>query len=487
MKNRIFILGIMALTLAGASSCSKTGMSLEATEGKAELRIDSVTPDSGIAPDQITIIGSGFAMKLSDNLASINGEPLTPVEASLTRLKFTIPYNPAGSYPVVLTVGDKTIEGPLFTYGESKGFTFTPAAGEGGTKITLNGSTFSATASENTVTIGGKQATVLSASRSVLVVEAPEQEEGTEFKIKVNVTGKPEMESETAFKYGSYEYQPFVEIVSYAQANSLLFLDDNTILFGSYESNHPFYTVALSSPKPALFANPISDNSRSTAITLNESDGLAYIAFPKASKVGYMDITKATPAVTLLDIAPAIADAGDVKFDSDGNMYVLSRSGKTIYRLEKGNYTAATSYVDMNSEVKNGDLISFDFDWDGNIIVATQYYGLWRVSADGKVKTQLLSGIRYPGNPSLKTGDTFDEITTLLVDRKRKDIYLNDASAKVIYVLRLAKGDSAAEVLGVADQFIPYGMVFSPSRDGLYSGARWHHDGAIIKIPIVIK
>ena len=479
----------MAAALA-FSSCEKhPGVSsLEATEGKAELRIDYITPESGISPVEITIVGSGFAMKLSDNVASINGEELTAVEASLTRLKYTIPYNPAGSYPVVLKVGDKTVEGPLFTYGESKGFTFTPEAGEWGTKITLNGSTFSTVPEENIVTIGGKQATVLSASRSVLVVEAPEQEEGTEFKIKVNVTGKPEMESEAAFKYGSYTYQPFVELLGYAQANCFLFLDDNTLLFGSYASDHPFYTITMASPKPVAYINAIEGNSRSTQITLCEDDGLAYVAFPKAGRVGRFDPAKSGSSVTLLDITPQITDAGDVKFDSEGNMYVLSRSGKAIYRLAKGNFTSATKFIDFASQAPNGDVIAFDFDWNGDIIVATQYYGLWRVSADGTVKTQLLDGERYQtGSPALKTGDTLDEITTLLVDSRRKDIYVNDASAKVVFVVRLRGGDSAAEVLSVADTFIPYGLVFSPSRDALYSGARWHHEGAIIKIPIVIK
>lgn len=483
MKNKILIFGLIAAASLFAS-CDKRGESLEATEGKAELKIDYVTPDTGIAPDEITIVGSGFAMKLSENVASINGEQLTPVEASLTRLKYRIPYNPQGSYPVMLTVGGKTVEGPLFTYGESKGFTFTPAAGEGGTKITLNGSTFSNTAEENTVTIGGKSAKVLSASKTVLVVEAPENEEGSEFKIVVKVTGKPDMESEAAFRYGTFSYQPFVEIQAYAQANSLLFLDDNTLLFGSYAENHPFYSINLSSPKPAAYINPIAGNSRSTEITLNDADGMAYVAFPKVNRVGYFNPAKSGSDVTLLN--PEIPDATDVKFDSENNMYVLSGNTRTIYRLAAGDYTSAVKFVDFNGTVTS-DLISMDFDWEGNIILATRYHGLWRLSADGTTKTQLLSGARYAGAPALTTGDTFDEITTLVVDRKKKDIYINDASAKVVFVVRLGKGDANAEVLSVADGFIPYGMKFSPSRDGLYSGARWHHDGAIIKIPIVIK
>lgn len=484
MKNKILMFGLMAVACLFAS-CDNRGESLEATEGKAELKIDYVTPDTGIAPDEITIVGSGFAMKLSENVASINGEQLTPVEASLTRLKYRIPYNPQGSYPVMLTVGGRTVEGPLFTYGESKGFTFTPAAGEWGTKVTLNGSTFSSVAEENTVTIGGKTANVLSASKTVLVVEAPEHEEGSEFKIVVTVTGKPDMESEAAFRYGTFSYQPFVEIQAYAQANSLLFLDDNTLLFGSYAENHPFYSINLSSPKPAAYINPIAGNSRSTEITLNEVDGMAYVAFPKVNRVGYFNPAKSGSDVTLLD--PEVPDASDVKFDSENNMYVLSRNTRTIYKLAAGNYTSAVKFVDMNSEIAGGDLISFDFDWDGNIIVVSQYCGLWRLSADGTTKTQLLSGTRYAGAPALTTGDTFDEITTLVVDRKKKDIYINDATAKVVFVVRLGKGDANAEVFSVADGFIPYDMKFSPSRDGLYSGARWHHDGAIIKIPIVIK
>ncbi|MGN0190030.1 MAG: IPT/TIG domain-containing protein, partial [Candidatus Cryptobacteroides sp.] len=461
-----------------------------ATEGKAELKITDVSPKCGKAPDVITIVGSGFSMIPSENKVTINGEPLIPVQTSITMLKCKLTYNPKGKYPVVIKVGDKEFTGPEFEFEDGPAFFFEPLIGEGGTQVTLSGSSFSDVLEENTVTIGGKPAEILSASRTKIVVKVPYFDEGEEYKFVVSVVGKEDMESEENFKYGEMVYDEYVEKASYIQANCLYFVDDSNVIFGSYSESHPFHIFNLQSLKVTDWVVDYDlENKRCTELTLNEEDGMVYGAFPKSDKVGWFDPMGS--AVTFIDFVPEILSPVCVRFDAQGNMYVASSSDKTCYRIAAGTTDAVPlfDFKDLScpeGEENGSDIITFDFDWDGNFIVALQYCGLWRVSPDGNTRQQLLLG-KYPGEPAVKTGDTFSEITAITVDRQRKDIYLNDAGAKTIMVARLAKGVENAEVLSVSDGFIPYGMKFSPSRDGLYCGARWHHDGAIIKIPISFK
>lgn len=489
MKTRLFLYTTMA-SLGLLLSCTQAEDPFAATEGKAELKITGIYPQSGKAPDIITIVGSGFSTVPSENKVTINGEPLTLVQTSITMLKCKLPYNPQGRYPVIIKVGDKEFTGPEFECEECPPFFFEPLVGEGGTELTLSGSTFSDVFEENSVTIGGKAAEILSASRTRIVLKAPNFDEGEEHKLVVSVAGKEDMESEESFRYGTMDYDQFVEKASYVQANCLHFVDDNNVIFGSYEATHPFHIFNFLSLKVTDWVVDYElENKRCTELTLNEADGMLYGAFPKSNTVGWFDPLGS--AVTFINLVPEIQSPVCVRFDAQGNMYVASSSGKTCYKVAAGTTDAVPlfDFKDLScveGEESGSDIITFDFDWEGNFIVALQYCGLWRVSPDGSTRQQLLLG-RYPGDPAIKTGDSFSEITTLTVDRQRKDIYLNDAGSKTVWVAKLAKGDSNAELDCISDSFIPYGMKFSPSRDGLYSGARWHHDGAIIKIPISFK
>lgn len=489
MKTRFLVFTIFA-ALGFCASCSRAEDPFVVTEGKAELMISEVFPKSGKAPDVITIVGAGFSMNPSGNKVTINGEPLIPVQTSVTMLKCKLPYNPKGKYPVVIKVGDKEFVGPEFECEECPPFFFEPLVGEGGTKVTLSGSTFSDVLEENSITVGGAPAEILSASRTQIVAKMPHFEVGHEYKLVLSVVGKEDMESEESFRYGEMVYDQFVERASFVQAHSLHFVDDSNVIFGSFDDSHPFHMFNFTSLKVTDWVVDYDlELKRCTELTLNEKDGMLYGAFPKANRVGYFDPLGSE--VTFFDFVPEIPLPMCVRFDADNNMYVASSSDKTCYKVAAGS-TTPVPYFDFKElvcpeeEANGSDIITFDFDWDGNFIVALQYCGLWKVSADGKTKQQLFLG-RYAGDPAIKTGDTFSEITSITVDRQRKDIYLNDAGAKTIMVARLAKGVENAEVIGISDGFIPYGMKFSPSRDGLYSGARWHHDGAIIKIPVSFK
>jgi streptogramin lyase len=91
---------------------------------KPELTVFSVTPNTGTAGDVVILNGMCFGETPEDNKVTINGTEATVLTASYSALSIVIPENPRGSYPVVVTVGEKTVEGPSFLY-VAKSHTYT--------------------------------------------------------------------------------------------------------------------------------------------------------------------------------------------------------------------------------------------------------------------------------------------------------------------------------------------------------------------------
>ena len=81
-----------------------------------ELGISSVTPAMGVAGEEIVLGGTRFSEDILKNIVSINGVRAEVLSASKRELRIKAPDNPAGSYPVIITVGDQTAEGPSFLY-----------------------------------------------------------------------------------------------------------------------------------------------------------------------------------------------------------------------------------------------------------------------------------------------------------------------------------------------------------------------------------
>lgn len=99
-----------------------------------KLAVFSYNPASGIEGDQIAISGRLFSNKKERNSVTINGKECTVEQAGDTRLIVTLPDNPAGKYPFVITVDGETVTGPLFTYSNKPDhiYTVTTISGSAG-------------------------------------------------------------------------------------------------------------------------------------------------------------------------------------------------------------------------------------------------------------------------------------------------------------------------------------------------------------------
>ncbi len=91
---------------------------------KPELTVFSITPNSGSEGDIVEVAGICFSEIPAENQVSFNGVPAEVLSATTTKLSVKIPSNPKGSYPIVVTVGEKTVEGPVFMY-VAKTYTYT--------------------------------------------------------------------------------------------------------------------------------------------------------------------------------------------------------------------------------------------------------------------------------------------------------------------------------------------------------------------------
>ncbi len=94
----------------------------------------SVTPDKGKAGNEVVITGEGFGATPADNKVTINGVEAKVKSVAQTSMTIVVPENPAGTYPVVITVDDKTVDNLQFTYVDDP-WSVTTIAGDGTASI----------------------------------------------------------------------------------------------------------------------------------------------------------------------------------------------------------------------------------------------------------------------------------------------------------------------------------------------------------------
>lgn len=100
-----------------------------------KLTTSSIAPARGKAGDEVTLSGEGFGDTVEENAVSVNGKQAVVKSVTATTLTFVVPENPAGSYPVKVTVADKTVENLSFTY-EDFSYTVETVAGNSATTST---------------------------------------------------------------------------------------------------------------------------------------------------------------------------------------------------------------------------------------------------------------------------------------------------------------------------------------------------------------
>ncbi|MDZ7658802.1 IPT/TIG domain-containing protein [Fodinibius sp.] len=137
------------------------------------MNIDSINPVKGRAGDEVQIFGNGFNPNPEMNKVLFNDLETPVTVASDTMLTTTVsPEVETG--PVSVVVDQDTAVGPVFTVEKLSITDISPESGTVGTAVTISGSGFSSTISQNIVTFAGVEAPIETASETELVGIVPD-------------------------------------------------------------------------------------------------------------------------------------------------------------------------------------------------------------------------------------------------------------------------------------------------------------------------
>jgi len=176
------LVGFVTLLLL-AGSCKKK----EIADPVTNFRVTGYYPNSGKGGTLVTMLGEGFSTDLTDHAVSFSGTPAEVISATETKLVVRAPQ--AGSTGMVtLSTDGKNTDVGQFTYQSLSVQQLIPDKAQGGAQIKIRGEGFSSVSGPPKVIFNGKNATVLNASDTLLVVEVPRDGNGVA-PVQVEVDG----------------------------------------------------------------------------------------------------------------------------------------------------------------------------------------------------------------------------------------------------------------------------------------------------------
>ncbi|AUP80619.1 IPT/TIG domain-containing protein [Flavivirga eckloniae] len=156
-----------------------------------QVTISNITPTSGDIGTKVIVNGTNFSATPSNNKVNINGIFAEVIEATpSTSITIEIPEG-ATTGAIVVAHGNFSTEGPTFTVVDVPAISeVDPERAGEGDQITISGTKFSATPSENTVFINGLEATVTASTETSIVTTIPVGSEAGMGDITVTVNGQ---------------------------------------------------------------------------------------------------------------------------------------------------------------------------------------------------------------------------------------------------------------------------------------------------------
>ena len=162
------------------------------SKGSAGPSIVSFSPAEGSAGTTIVIKGASFSQNASKNTVTIGPYTCTIVSVSAEELTVKLPANvtKSGKFKIIIKLADKSVTSTNdFTLVGPIPLSVSPASALEGTLITISGTGFSLTPSENEVKFEEVLATVLTSSATTLTLKVPHTFFAGNVTIKVTVNG----------------------------------------------------------------------------------------------------------------------------------------------------------------------------------------------------------------------------------------------------------------------------------------------------------
>jgi hypothetical protein len=158
--------------------------------------ITSISPSTGPIGSTVTLTGSNFNLTSSFNSVKFNGAPAAVVSSTTTTITVIVP-KAATTGPIsVANLNHLGISASDFTVIPSITMV-SPSGGGVGTAVKISGTSFNATAANNSVKFNGTLATVISSADSTISTTVPIG--ATTGSITVEVAGQPIVTSPTIF------------------------------------------------------------------------------------------------------------------------------------------------------------------------------------------------------------------------------------------------------------------------------------------------
>lgn len=159
-----------------------------------ELLINNVTPITGKAGDQVTILGTGFGATAAENTVSFGSTAATIQIANSTTIIVTVPSGISGNQIITVTTGGQSASyiNPFNVVVPTSTLAITNVStnsGKAGDVITLTGTAFGATIADNQVKFGNTSATISFANATTIVTQVPDGITGNQT-ISVTTGGK---------------------------------------------------------------------------------------------------------------------------------------------------------------------------------------------------------------------------------------------------------------------------------------------------------
>ena len=427
----------------------------------ADPAISGIAPEGGLVGTVVTISGAHFSEEPSENKVTFSGMEAEVTEASAISLKAVVPEG-ATTGEIEVTVDGKAVTGPVFTVKQPEPVIsgFAPESGRAGEEITISGENFSEVASENIVTLNGKEAEVIAASETELTVKVPSRAGSGPVVITVG---------EATTEGGAFEYIPTVtvstvagssvaghkdgaaEVAQFSSPNGVA-VDESGNIYVADRNNHSIRKIDAQGTVTTLagngtpgYSNGTGDQARfdnpvglileaggDLAVTDAGNHRIRRVSTGAAGLVSTFAGSGTAGAKDGTGIAAEFNYSYGLTADAAGNLYVGDARNHLIRKISPQGVvtTLAGSGTEGYADGVGGSAM-FDFptglgiDPEGNIYVADAYnHRIRKVSPSGEVSTVAGNGIAGFANGQ-GTGAQFNLPVGVVGDSKG-NIYVAD-------------------------------------------------------------
>lgn len=322
--------------------------------------IENIAPTKGRAGDTVSITGVNYSTTPADDIVQFNGTKAEVIAATATKLTVKAPVGGSTGPISVKVKNSEVATGPAFTYVQAATFTsFAPAAAKVGDTITVTGTNFSTTLSDNVVHFTGPQnnvftGTVISATDTQLKVKVPQG--AVTGKINLYVNSGLKLTSPTDFTLTvpqtpnswtqvDFTISPPAGIISASSGSKIFFASGKNAkqLYYSSDKGATFTNVFNSLPltKDTLKVNYMVADGNYFYITTNigviKTDGTSF--------------TKLNINANLPNIGcTGIVAKSDKIYLLTGSSYYVSLNGGSTFQVKNATLGGATSLDYITSD-----------------------------------------------------------------------------------------------------------------------------------------